>query len=95
VVKDIGKEGWYQDDYSGYIVGGKIINATPKFFIIELGGGHTKRKAKHLVWHSKDQATLNTIKKIDELIRDQFKVNILELNKMFVDMIDKYPESFV
>lgn len=95
LIEEIGKEGWYQDTYSGYIVCGKIINTTPKFFIIALDGGLTKRKAKHLVWFTKDEAMLKTILKIDELIRDQFKLNILELNKMFTEMLDKYPESFV
>jgi len=92
---EIGMQVWYQDEWSGKISTGKILRITNKFCIIDVGRGNTKRKSKHLLEKSEDEAMLKTILSINKVIEEQFKVNINDLHKMFTKMLEKYPEKFV
>jgi len=90
-----GNEAWYHDENSGRIVGGKILDTTSKFCIIEHTNGTTKRKSKHLTFITKELAMLRVVLNIKTALAEQFKVSISESFAMFELMLDKYPESFV
>lgn len=92
---EVGKRYYYQVEYTGKFNSGKVIKVTPKFCVLENDSGDTKRKSKHLLFETEDAVKLDVIKKIDAIIQEQYFVNILELSKIFKEMLEKYPEKFV
>ena len=91
----LGDRYYYQSEYTGKFICGEIIKITPKFCILKNDSGGIKRKSKHLIFKTEDEIKLKFIKRIDEIIRDQFFMNIVECSELFKEMIEKYPEKFI
>lgn len=92
---EIGNRYYYHVEFTGTFNSAILLRTTNKFCILLTDSGDTKRKAKHLLYLSADDAKISVIQKIDKSIREQYYMNILELSVVFKEMLVKYPEKFI
>jgi hypothetical protein len=92
---EIGDICYHRVDYTGKFNSARVIKMTPQFCILETDSGHTYRKSKRLLFDTEDKAKLYMIDIAHNVINDHFDMSILELSKIFTDMLEKYPERFV
>ena len=91
----IGEKYYYQVEYTGKFNSAELLRITAKFCILLTDSGDTIRKGKQNLYATEDSAKLSIIKKIDKTVQEQFSLSIMELSKIFQEMITKYPEKFV
>ncbi len=91
----IGEKYYYQVEFTGKFNSAELLKTTAKFCILITDSGDTIRKGKQSLYENEDAAKLAIIKKIDKTVKEQFSMNILELSKIFQEMLSKYPEKFI
>ena len=80
---------------AGGIDCGVVVRTTKKFCILENSVGISKRKSARFLFATEDEAKVDLIIKVNEFVRFNYELNILEASKLFKEMLEKYPEKFV
>lgn len=90
----VGNRLYYQAD-DGQFIGGEVTKVTSSCCTLKGDNGVIKRKSKHLLYETIDKVKLNTLKKADYCILQNFNMSIKELWILYREMIDQYPEKFI
>jgi hypothetical protein len=77
------------------ITEGEITKETDKFFTISSGGFKEQRKKKSNVFKTEIELKATIIVKANYWLQEEYGISIPEAYKMFVDVVDEYPEKFV
>jgi hypothetical protein len=91
----VGDVGYYiNQNNNDKITKGKIVKETEKFFTLD-AGSKEQRKKKQNVYSTEIELKADVIRKANYWLQEEYGISIPEAYKMFVDVIEEYPEKFV
>lgn len=93
----IGKKLYWINNESYIIMSGFVVRTTNNFCILINDDKCRKeyRKSKHLLFENISEAQADAIIKMDLFVRDNLGMNIMELSKIFKDLLELHPEKFI